>query len=654
MTDVDSLINSDGDPFSSIQIEQARESLGALDDAARKAFRTKNSQEIVAHTSKRLLIVSGPGTGKSFLFRDRIKYWLPLFPDHLVYVSSFVRKLVIDLEKEIETDAEISRDDVKRITVSTLHRLARSILETNHGSPSVRFAPHIQVLIWPWTKAVWRDVVDFHSELDSSNFEWDEFEDQVQTENLDPSPAWVALHATYTDLCRFYNCTSFADMITLAAEAVEAKPSLVSQLLWIIDEYQDFNKSEDRLIRAVTSSAEAVLIAGDDDQALYEQLKSSSPAIIIGYYSGSDFANAMLPFCNRCGFHICLAAAEFIGKHREATSVEKVYLPLEVTPNAAKVKVVATYTPSTAVSYIADFLEKHKDDLETHIERMKAGETSDPFLLILSPDKKVAFFKTRKADESLHELVSRFTTISLGRSTDYKKVIAYCAAGLDSSNNLAYRIILSYEQISENAIHELLNQALEEDRTLSSVIGESFPAIFQKIENVRDLVISIKFTSDEKVSSLDSLIGISDQPGLSTELDDHPITIFDDLIETGAEEAIETAGELAPVELMTIVKSKGLSAKHVIVLGCDDVNMQRLSPLAFYVALTRARESLHLITSLQARGHRPAQFVLDLPEDNCEYLTYKATGADILDSRARFESQIADWDSAITRNRKRK
>jgi len=654
MTTVDTLINPEGDPFSSDQIEQARVSLGVMNDAERKAFRTKNSQDIVAHTSRRLLIVSGPGTGKSFLFRDRIKYWLPIFPTHLVYVSSFVRKLVIDLEKEIETDVGISEEDAKRISVSTLHRLARSIVESNHGSPSVRFAPHIQVLVFPWTKTVWKDVLGFHNELDGSSFEWDDFEDQIQSENLDSSSAWLAVRATYTELCRFYNCTSFADMISLAAEAVEAKPSLVSQLLWIIDEYQDFNKSEDRLIRAVTSSAEAVLMAGDDDQALYEQLKSSSPEIIIGYYSDNEFANAMLPFCNRCSFHICLAAAEFIGKHREAKSVEKVYLPLEVTPEAPKVKVVATYTPSTAVSYIANFLKEHKADLEAHIERMKSRETSDPFLLILSPDSQVAYFKTRKADRSLHELVSQFSTISLGRSTDYKKVMAYCSAGLDSSNSLAFRMVLSYEQIQESTIHELLKQALEEGRTLSAVIGESAPTILQKIENVRDIVISSKTTSDGKVSSLGSLISISDPSGLSTELEDHPITFFDDLIEAGADEAIETAGELAPVELMTIVKSKGLSAKHVIVLGCDDVNMQRLSPLAFYVALTRARESLHLITSLQARGHRPAQFVLDLPEDNCEYLTYKATGADILDSRARFESQVENWDSAITRNRKRK
>ena len=151
------------------------------------------------------------------------------------------------------------------------------------------------------------------------------------------------------------------------------------------------------------------------------------------------------------------------------------YLPLEVTPDAPKVKVVATYTPGTAVSYIAKFLERHKADLDIHIERMKSGETSDPFLLILSPDKKVAFFKTRQADESLHNLVAQFSTVSLGRSIDYKKVMAYCAAGLDSSNNLAFRMILNYEHIPGDTVHELLTQALEDNRTLGAVIGDSLP-----------------------------------------------------------------------------------------------------------------------------------------------------------------------------------
>jgi superfamily I DNA/RNA helicase len=45
-----------------------------------------------------------------------------------------------------------------------------------------------------------------------------------------------------------------------------------------------------------------------------------------------------------------------------------------------------------------------------------------------------------------------------------------------------------------------------------------------------------------------------------------------------------------------MVGAKGLSAKHVIVLGCEANNMERTTPLEFYVALSRARETLHLVS----------------------------------------------------------
>jgi superfamily I DNA/RNA helicase len=53
---------------------------------------------------------------------------------------------------------------------------------------------------------------------------------------------------------------------------------------------------------------------------------------------------------------------------------------------------------------------------------------------------------------------------------------------------------------------------------------------------------------------------------------------------------------------MTMAGSKGLSAHHVIVLGCDDVNMSYTTPLTFFVALTRARESLHLNEACRKAG----------------------------------------------------
>src|SRR5205823_2339405 len=134
------------------------------------------------------------------------------------------------------------------------------------------------------------------------------FEAQLHINVYDMSPEWERLRETYWKLSSFYNAVGFAALILLAREAVELDPELVADSYWIFDECQDFNKAEDLLIRALIGGADGVLIAGDDEQALYITLKASTPDIIIGYYDAGDVANAMLPFCSRCSYYICTAA----------------------------------------------------------------------------------------------------------------------------------------------------------------------------------------------------------------------------------------------------------------------------------------------------------------------------------------------------------
>ena len=81
---------------------------------------------------------------------------------------------------------------------------------------------------------------------------------------------------------------------------------------------------------------------------------------------------------------------------------------------------------------------------------------------------------------------------------------------------------------------------------------------------------------------------------------------------------------MCAVELMTIMGSKGLSADHVIVIGFDDVNMGRVTKNAFYVAMTRARKSLHILTALKSGGAtRAHNFLNQLPESHAEFYSYK-------------------------------
>ena len=70
------LINNDGTPFESAELQTLREELDALDDDGRTEYRNQNASAIAQHGAVKFLIVSGPGTGKSTLFKNRIGYWL--------------------------------------------------------------------------------------------------------------------------------------------------------------------------------------------------------------------------------------------------------------------------------------------------------------------------------------------------------------------------------------------------------------------------------------------------------------------------------------------------------------------------------------------------------------------------------------------------
>lgn len=66
------LINNNGDPFKSAEIKALKEALDSLNDDKRRDYRNKNASAIAQYNDVKFLIVSGPGTGKSHLFLDKI------------------------------------------------------------------------------------------------------------------------------------------------------------------------------------------------------------------------------------------------------------------------------------------------------------------------------------------------------------------------------------------------------------------------------------------------------------------------------------------------------------------------------------------------------------------------------------------------------
>jgi len=305
------LINEAGDAFDTEELESLAKELDSLDEKGRKAFRDANAEAIATHSGSEILIVAGPGTGKSTLFKRRALHWLEEKPTATILAASFVRKLVTDLQSDIQNDEKLTDDQKKRVDVYTLHKYARSVVEQNHGTKAWPFAPHFRIIGQDWKEIVWHDVLVL-CDLNPATYSWKTFEKQLHDNLFDEAAPWQKLKQNYFILCQFYNAAGFSDIILRAREALAENPKLTRHLFFIFDEYQDFNASEENLLEEMTKDASGTLIVGDDDQVLYETLKSWKASLIRSIYKNTDIINAMLPYCGRCDFHIAHAARHFI------------------------------------------------------------------------------------------------------------------------------------------------------------------------------------------------------------------------------------------------------------------------------------------------------------------------------------------------------
>jgi superfamily I DNA/RNA helicase len=645
MTDLpDPLLNPDGEPFEDLEAVAAV--LSPLDNTARESYRNTNSAAVAQSEADRLLIVAGPGTGKSRLFMDRIKYWVSVDGGRSIYVTTFVRKLVMDLRNDIQKKLDEAHRD--RVDVGTLHTLARSLVE--RGATVLGLRRHVRVVDRYWSRVLWQDLLEFHPGL-ASGFTISNAENQLHNDQRDASSDWTALWATHDELARFFNALGFAQFIVSARQAIEAAPGLVEHELWIVDEYQDFNASEDHLIRTLIGSSGGVLMAGDDDQALYQTLKASSPGIIIGHYADQSLAKAMLPFCSRCSYYVCGAASAFMQQHRASGSIDKIYLPLVVDTDARRVQVVATASPNGAIRYIEKFLEDHDAEYATYIAAREEGKETDPFLLILSPNGALSIHKNTRADEALAELVARYSDPLSTRSPEYLRTTVYATAGWFDTDNFAVRKLLEEENLSVAEVHGLIETALRDSVTLAEAARRHFPDAMDRAVAVTQVLEREDLFPHEQADAIAGIINIADREALARDVADHPIARARARQEED-EEAIETAEALPPVAFMTMVGSKGLSAHHVILLGCDEASLGRTPALTFFVAMTRARKSLHIVIAAKVAGADAHPFIYDLPEDCCSYSVFKVSGdSEPLLGPPAFAERLGTWQR-MTRSRR--
>ena len=209
---------------------------------------------------------------------------------------TFVNALVEDLSLEL---CGISN-------VNTLHSFALSVLSKK--GTHVRVFPKLSRVIAQDAQVLLQKKIDFdylfHNREDGSEFV--EF---------------------YRQRRQYYGYYGFSDIVFAAAKYFEQNKEKIPKFEQVVvDEFQDFNALEVSLIDLLAEKS-PILLAGDDDQALYESLKSASPAHIRQRYGDAKYGyiGFALPYCSRCTRVVVDAANDIVSGAKKDGHIEKKY-----------------------------------------------------------------------------------------------------------------------------------------------------------------------------------------------------------------------------------------------------------------------------------------------------------------------------------------
>ncbi|GIE96493.1 UvrD-helicase domain-containing protein [Paractinoplanes rishiriensis] len=274
-----------------------------------------------------LLIVAGPGTGKTRTLTHRIAYLcaeLSVFP-HRCLAITFTRRAAAELQERLDA---LLGDVAEDITVGTFHSVGLAILRDNAKAAGLG--------------ANWR-IAD--------EAERAEAREQAGDDDL-----------AYAKLLRQQDLVDLDDLIALPVALLRDEPALVEkyrrQWQWIfVDEYQDVDEVQYELLRLLSPADGNLCAIGDPDQAIYS-FRGADVKYFLRF--NEDFVDARLVRLTRnyrSSAPILAAAVQAIAPTSLVSG--RRLDPARLDPEAA---LVGRY-PAGSVADEADFVVRTIDDL---------------------------------------------------------------------------------------------------------------------------------------------------------------------------------------------------------------------------------------------------------------------------------------------------
>lgn len=352
-------------------------------DAAQRA--------VVDHTAGPLLVLAGPGTGKTTTLVEAVAARVEAGTDPArVLILTFSRKAAVELRDR----TALRLGGARAPQATTFHSFCYGLVRAHQDTDL--FADPLRLLSGPEQDVMVRTLLEGQRRIRSIRWPDDlraalttrGFADEVRAvlararelglgpAALDSSatrtgrPDWKAAAAflsEYLDVLDMQGTLDYAELLHRAVLLAERTPSLASAYdVIFVDEYQDTDASQLRLLRALNGTGGTLVAFGDPDQSIYAfrgadinnvlDFESAFPgaavsALTVGRRSGSVLLAATRLLTTRMPLPRLPAAA--VREHRGLTA----------TREGGRVEVYTYPTAGAELDNIADILRRaHLED----------------------------------------------------------------------------------------------------------------------------------------------------------------------------------------------------------------------------------------------------------------------------------------------------
>jgi DNA helicase-2/ATP-dependent DNA helicase PcrA len=595
---------------------------------------TDEQKKVTKYTDTNACLLAGPGTGKTRCITQRVVYLIEELgvPPEKILILTFTRKAASELRQRVTK----ALGQFNGANIFTLHSYALTQLLKNSSSHSLpkplRIADDYEeseIILNDLKRILDYDMDTVKEKLKDMSSDWEQL--GCSDPERMPDPKFISAWNTHRILFGYTLRAELVYQLNKAYEEHSILPDSYEHI--IVDEYQDLNPCELKVVKSLALNGGKLYAAGDDDQSIYS-FRNANPEAIRTFtsdYPGSK--ELILTECMRSTPEIVLLGDYVIRQDLKRKDKETFTNKKSIKDSVNILWFNDQKAEAKNVSKICSWLLREKGIDPKDIIILLRNNSDNKF-------SKPIIEEMAKLEVPVTETTALTDIFNVPNNlpSDQKKLgrifLNYLKLLYNSEDHLAWRSLFELKKngIGKNTISEITKYSEENEVSFYQtikLIESGVENITKNKRKVSGFIESVEkvlktHTEDPSVSTNDMIKNLANQVIQDEHFRNRVIetlySYYDNEATPKLEEMLKNIfiedtdlnqdQPVNKVRIMTMHQAKGLDAKLVIIVGAEnelipgrDSGDKLYDALRLlYVSVTRARDYLLITHCSYRRG----------------------------------------------------